>query len=95
MPDHATPSREALGRMLVHPFGKLRRAHHAGLHRNVGEVRRGDDLLVTIGGRGEAAKHGNDLDHDRFSTLPPPTARPIVVVSCRSLTGSAGGKMLS
>jgi hypothetical protein len=48
LPDHATPSRQALGRMLVRPFGALGRAHQARLHRHVSEVRRGDDLLATI-----------------------------------------------
>ena len=62
---YAAPSGETLGRMLPHPFGKLRRAHQAGLHRHIGEVRRGDGLLMTIGRRGEAAQHGDDADHDR------------------------------
>jgi hypothetical protein len=30
--DHAAPRRQALGRMLLHPLRKLRRAHQAGLH---------------------------------------------------------------
>src|SRR5437588_11809068 len=89
--DHATPSRQPLGRMLVHPFGKLRRAHHAGLHRDLGEVRCGDDLLVTIRGRSEAAKHCDDLDH---ATLPPSLRRTLVPLGCWS-TASVGGKMLS
>jgi hypothetical protein len=36
---NAAPCRQALGRMLLHPLGKLRRAHQAGLHRDVSEVR--------------------------------------------------------
>ena len=34
--------------MLLHPLGELRRAHQAGLHRDVSEVRGGDGLLVAI-----------------------------------------------
>jgi hypothetical protein len=30
--DHATPCRQAIGRMLLHPVSELRRAHQAGLH---------------------------------------------------------------
>ena len=30
--DHAAPCRKALGGMLLHPLGELRRAHQAGLH---------------------------------------------------------------
>ena len=33
--DHAVPCHEALGRMLLHPFGKLWCAYQAGLHRDV------------------------------------------------------------
>jgi hypothetical protein len=36
--NHAAPCRQALGRMLLHPLGELRRAHQAGLHRDVSEV---------------------------------------------------------
>ena len=50
--------------MLLHPLGELRRAHQAGLHRDVSEVRGGDDLLVAICRNGEMAEHGDDLDHD-------------------------------
>src|SRR6266702_2164901 len=89
--NHAAPCRQALGRMLTHPFGELRRAHQAGLHRDVGEARGGDDLLVAIGRRGQTTEHGDDLDHERLLTPSPPLA----ALSCRSLTGSAGGKMLS
>ena len=63
--DHAAPCRKALGRMLIHPVGELRRAHQAGLHRNVSEIRSGDDLLVAICRRRETAEHGDDLDHER------------------------------
>jgi hypothetical protein len=63
--DHAAPRRKTLGRMLLHPVGELRRAHQAGLHRNVSEIRGGDGLLVAICRRGETAEHGDDLDHDR------------------------------
>src|SRR5712691_7175345 len=63
--DHAAPRRQALGRMLLHPLRELRRAHQAGLHRDVSEVRGGDGLLAAICRRGETAEHGDDLDHDR------------------------------
>ena len=63
--NHAAPCRQALGGMLLHPLGELRRAHQAGLHRDVSEVRGGDGLLVAICRRGETAEHGDDLDHDR------------------------------
>ncbi len=63
--DHAAPCRQALGGMLLHPLGELRRAHQAGLHRDVSEVRGGNGLLVAICRRGETAEHGDDLDHDR------------------------------
>src|ERR1700688_3015666 len=46
--DHAAPSRKALGRMLLHPLGELRRSHQARLHRDVSEVRDGDGLLAAI-----------------------------------------------
>jgi transposase-like protein len=32
--NHAAPCRQALGGMLLHPLGELRRAHQAGLHRD-------------------------------------------------------------
>src|SRR5215469_14648637 len=67
--DLAAPSRKALGRMLPHPVGKLRRSHHAGLHGDVSEVRRSDGLLVAIHRRGEAAEHGDNLDHERTPLL--------------------------
>jgi len=63
--NHAAPCRQALGGMLLHPLGELRRAHQTGLHRDVSEVRGGDGLLVAICRRGETAEHGDDLDHDR------------------------------
>ena len=63
--DHAAPRRQAFCRMLLHPVGKLRRSHQAGLHRDVGEVRGGDGLFVAICRRGETAQHGDDLDYDR------------------------------
>ena len=62
--NHAAPCREALGGMLLHPLGELRRAHQAGLHRDVSEVRGGNNLLAAICRRGETAEHGDDLDHD-------------------------------
>ncbi len=63
--DHTAPRRQALERMLLHPLRDLRRAHQAGLHRDVSEVRGGDGLLAAICRRGETAEHGDDLDHDR------------------------------
>jgi hypothetical protein len=63
--NHAAPCCQALGRMLLHPLGELRRAHQAGLYRNLSEVRGGDGLLVAICRRGETAEHSDDLDHDR------------------------------
>jgi hypothetical protein len=63
--NHAAPCRQALGRMLLHPLGELRRAHQARLYREVSEVRRGDGLLAAVCRRGETAEHGDDLDHDR------------------------------
>jgi len=68
--DHATPRRQALGWMLLHPLGELRRAHQAGLHRDLSEVRGGDGLLVAICRRGQTAEHGDDLDHDRTTPSP-------------------------
>jgi len=62
--NHAAPCRQALGGMLLHPLGELRRAHQAGLHRDVSEVRGGNNLLAAICRRGETAEHGDDLDHD-------------------------------
>ena len=67
--DDATPCRKALGRMVLHPRGELRRANQAGLHRDVGEIRSSDDLLVATCRRGETAEHGDDLDHDRPPSL--------------------------
>ena len=63
--NHAAPCRKTLGRMLFHPLGELRRAHQAGLHRDVSEARGGDGLLAAICRRGETAEHDDDLDHDR------------------------------
>ena len=63
--NHAAPCRKALSGMLLHPLGELRCAHQAGLHRDVGEVRGGDDLLAAICRRRETAENGDDLDHDR------------------------------
>ena len=68
--NHAAPCRQALGRMLLHPFGELRRAHQAGLHRDLSEVRGSDGLLVAICRSGETAEHGDDLDHDRTTPSP-------------------------
>jgi hypothetical protein len=67
--EFAAPSRKALGWMLFHPVGKLRCSHHAGLHRDVGEVRRRDGLLVAIRRHGEAAEHGDYLDHEKAPLL--------------------------
>ena len=55
--------------MLLHPIGELGRAHQAGLHRDVSEVRGGDSLLVAICRRGKTAEHGDDLDHERAPSL--------------------------
>jgi hypothetical protein len=63
--NHTAPCRQTLGGMLLHPLGELRRAHQAGLHRDVSEVRGGVGLLVAICRRGETAEHRDDLDHDR------------------------------
>src|SRR3954453_13910744 len=76
--NYAAPCRQTLGRMLIHPLGELRRAHQAGLHRDLGEVRGGDNLLVAICRRGKTAEHGDDLDHDNRASSPrralvPPT----------------------
>src|SRR5258705_1114517 len=59
-----------------------------------------DGLLVAICRRGETAEHGDDLDHDRRTpslrrALAPLTVRLTGALFCFSLTGSAGGKMLS
>src|SRR5580704_9918286 len=87
--DHAAPCRKALRRILLHPLGELRRAHQAGLHRDLSEVRGGDDLLVAICRRGETAKHGDNLDHDRKtpSLLTPLTVRLAGPLPCTPLTG--------
>jgi hypothetical protein len=77
--NHAAPCRQALGGMLLHPLGELRRAHQAGLHRHVSEVRRGDDLLVAICRRGETAEHRDDLDHDRRTPSLGWTLAPLAV----------------
>jgi hypothetical protein len=77
--DHAAPCRQALGRMLLHPLGELRRAHQAGLHRDVSEVRGGDDLLVAFCRRGETAEHGDDLDHDSRTPSPRWVLTPLTV----------------
>jgi hypothetical protein len=74
---HAAPGCKALGRMLLHPIGELRRAHQAGLHRHIREVRGGDHLLAAICRRGETAEHGDDLDHDRG----PPSLRQALLVT--------------
>src|SRR5689334_3770755 len=44
--DHASPGGEAVGRMLLHPPRQVRRVHQAGLHRDGGKVRGGDNLLA-------------------------------------------------
>jgi hypothetical protein len=67
--DNASPCRKTLGRMLLHPLGELRRAHQAGLHRNISEVRGGDGLLVAICRSRETAEHSDDLDHERPPSL--------------------------
>src|ERR1700754_3543343 len=63
--DHTAPRRKALGRMVLHPIGELRRPHQAGLHRDASEVRGGDGLLVAICRRRQTAEHGNDLNHEK------------------------------
>src|SRR4029434_878827 len=86
--------------MRVHPLGELRRAHQAGLHRDVGKIRGRNGLLVAICRGRKTAQHGDDLDHDSSPpslrwVLAPLTDRLIGVSSCRSPLGSADGKMLS
>src|SRR4029079_7665656 len=56
--DLAAPGHQALGWMLLHPLGKPRGAHQAGLHRDISQVRGGDSLFVAICRRGETAEHG-------------------------------------
>lgn len=73
--------------MLAHPLGELRRAHQAGLHRDVGEVRGGGDLLMAICRRRETAEHGDDRDRERKppslrTALAPPTVCLIGALSC-------------
>ena len=63
--EFAAPSRKALGWMLLHPVSKLRCTHHAGLHRDVSEIRRRDGLLVAICRRGQTAENGDYLDHEK------------------------------
>src|SRR5258705_9557661 len=97
--NHATPCRQALGGMLLHPLGELRRAHQTGLHRHVSEVRGGDGLLVAICRRRETAEHRDDRDHDRIPS-PRWTSAPMCIwladaLSRCSRTGSDGGKTLS
>jgi hypothetical protein len=75
--DLAAPSRKALGRMLLHPVGKLRCSHHAGLYRNVSEVRRSDGLLVAIRRRGEAAEHGDNLNHEKVAFVAGSRTNPL------------------
>jgi hypothetical protein len=55
--------------MLLHPLGELRRAHQARLHRDLSEVRGGDDLLVAICRRSETAEHSNDFYHEITPSL--------------------------
>jgi len=55
--------------MVLHPLSELRRTEQAGLHRDAGEVRGGDGLLVAICRRGQAAERGDDLDHERAPSL--------------------------
>jgi hypothetical protein len=75
--EFAAPSCKALGRMLLHPVGELRRSHQAGLHRDLGEVGGGDSLLMTISWRGETAEYGDDLDQD---SSPPSLRRALLVL---------------
>src|SRR5262249_44382933 len=93
--DHTTPCRQALDRMLLHPVGELRRPHQAGLHGDVSEVGCGDDLLAAICRSRKTAEHGDDLDHDKTPSLRQAPASSIAGAADASLTGSAGGKMLS
>jgi hypothetical protein len=76
--DHAAPCRKALGRVALHPIGELRRAHQAGLHRDVGEVRGRDGLFVASCRRRKTAEHGDDLDHERAPSLRSAFVLPIV-----------------
>lgn len=96
---YAAPCRKALGRMLNHPLGELRRTHQTGVHGDVGEVRSGDGLLVASSRRRKTTEHCDDLDHDNSLSLHWALAIPTLTVagalSCRSLTGLAGGKTLS
>jgi hypothetical protein len=85
--------------MLLHPIGELRRTHQA-VHRDIGEIRRGDDLLVARCWRGNSTEHGDDLDHDVRSAslrrdLKLLTASPSDGLSGCGLNRPPGGKMLS
>ena len=91
----AAPPRKALGRMLLHPISELRCSHHAGLHRDVSEVRRSHGLLAAICWRGEAAEHGDNFNHDGRPPSPRWALAPLGAVSSCSLTESVAGKMLS
>ena len=82
--DLAAPSRKALGRMLLHPVGKLRCSHHAGLYRNVSEVRRSDGLLVAIRRRGEAAEHGDNLNQEKVPFVAGSRTSPTFNAACRA-----------
>ena len=62
-PKDAAPRRKPFGWMVLHPIGKLRSAHQAGLHRDVGEVGRGNGLLVAGGRISQGAENGDDLNH--------------------------------
>jgi hypothetical protein len=68
--DDAAPCQQALGRMLIHTLGKLRRAHQASLHRDFSELRTGDGQLAAICQRGETAEHG-DGAQVRLEIRPP------------------------
>jgi hypothetical protein len=93
--DYAAPCRKALGRVALHPIGELRRAHQAGLHRDVGEVRGRDGLFVASCRRRKTAEHGDDLDHERTPSLRSAFVLATTRASLYSLTEGAGPKTLS
>ena len=72
--DHAAPCHQTLGRMILHPIGELRRTHQAGLHRDIGEIRGRDGLLVAISRIGETPDDGDYLDDKSTPSLRWPTA---------------------
>lgn len=65
--DDATPSCKSFRRILLHPLGELGRAHHARLHRYLGEIRAGNGPLTAISRKRKAAEHGDNCDQERAS----------------------------